>query len=210
MVVLNLRPDVASAPAATSPLASRGASHASARRRLLGAAIAGCIVALPACTTLSVQPAPALDRAGTWALLPIVNQTETPQAGLRAESILESLLRTGGVASLRRYPAAVGADALFDSAERRTQEQAQAWARGEGLRYGLSGTVDEWRYKVGVDGEPAIGITLQLTDLSTGSVVWTATGSKTGWSREGLSAVAQKLLAELTAPLIAGRAAGPR
>ncbi len=33
----------------------------------------------------------------TVAVLPIVNYTETPQAGLRAEAIAESLLKTGGV-----------------------------------------------------------------------------------------------------------------
>ena len=63
------------------------------------------------------------------------------------------------------------------------------------------GSVEEWRYKVGVDGEPAVGITLQLIDLPSGAVIWTASGSKTGWSREGLTATAQKLLVELTAPL---------
>ena len=82
-----------------------------------------------------------------------------------------------------------------------TLEKALAWARGNGLRYGLTGSVDEWRYKVGVDGEPAVGVSLQLLDITTGAVVWTATGSKSGWSREALSAVAHKLLDELSRPL---------
>jgi polysaccharide biosynthesis protein PelC len=40
-------------------------------------------------------------------------------------------------------------------------------------------------------------LVLQVTDLSTGEVVWSAAGGKTGWSREALSAVAHKLVAEL-------------
>ena len=66
------------------------------------------------CTTVNTQPAPSVDKSATWALLPILNYTETPQAGLRAEAILESLLRTGGVRNLRRYPASQNTDTLFD------------------------------------------------------------------------------------------------
>lgn len=184
------------------------ASTSSARRGLLARlaawfGVASVLPVLDACTTVDVQPAPELDLKGSWAVLPLSNHTETPQAGLRAESILESLVRSAGITNLRRYPANLASDTLFEPAERRVVDQALAWARGEKLRYGLTGSVQEWRYKVGVDGEPAVGISLQLLDLSSGAVIWTASGSKTGWSREALSGVAQKLLAELTAPLAA-------
>ena len=164
-------------------------------------ALLQAIVLVTSCTTLNVQPAPKLDRDAGWALLPIMNFTETPQSGLRTEAILESLLRTGGIASLKRYPASLNTEALFDPLERKAIEAALLWARNENLRYAMTGSVEEWRYKVGVDGEPAVGITLQLIDLPSGAVIWTASGSKTGWSREGLTATAQKLLVELTAPL---------
>lgn len=156
---------------------------------------------LTGCTTISVQERPKLDSAATWALLPIMNFTETPQSGLRAEAILESLLRSGGINSLKRYPANLNTESLFDPLERKAIEQALAWAKNEKFRYAMTGSVEEWRYKVGVDGEPAVGITLQLIDIPSGAVIWTASGSKTGWSREALSAVAQKLLTELSAPL---------
>jgi TolB-like protein len=174
-----------------------------ARRRcalLAGAAVALALT-LAGCTTATVAPAPALERGAPWGLLPMVNHTETPQAGLRAEAILESLLRSRGLSELRRYPTTIGGDALFEPSERRSVDQALAWARTQNLRYALTGTVDEWRYKVGLDGEPAVGFTLQLIELSTGRVLWSAAGGRTGWSRESLSGVAQKLLAELTAPL---------
>lgn len=160
-------------------------------------------VLLGACSTVAVQPPPSVDRSVRWALLPLVNHTETPQAGLRAESIVESLLRHRGIADLRRYPAALSTDALFEPSERKGVDKAMEWARGENARYALTGSVDEWRYKVGVDGEPAVGFTLQLVDLRDGRVVWSATGGRTGWSREALSAVAQQLLARLVAPLAA-------
>ncbi|MFK7966299.1 MAG: penicillin-binding protein activator LpoB [Burkholderiaceae bacterium] len=155
-----------------------------------------------ACTTVNVQSMPeGLKANAQWALLPMVNHTQTPQAGLRAEAILESLVRTRGVTKLQKYPSALNAESLFEPVERSAVEEALKWARDEQAVYALTGTVDEWRYKVGVDGEPAVGITLQLIELQTGNVLWSATGSKTGWSREALSAVAQKLISRLTAPI---------
>jgi polysaccharide biosynthesis protein PelC len=157
---------------------------------------------LSACTTTQVQSLPSeIDKGASWALLPILNLTETPQAGLRAEAILESLVRAGGIKNLKRYPSNLNTESIFDPVERKAQELALVWAKGEKVRFAISGTVDEWRYKVGVDGEPAVGLTLQIQDLSNGAVIWTAAGSKSGWSREALSAVAQKLIAQLTAPL---------
>ena len=66
-------------------------------------------------------------------------------------------------------------------------------------RHALVGAVDEWRYKVGVDGEPAVGLALQVLDLQSGNVVWSAVGARSGWSRESLAGVAQKLVRDLLA-----------
>ncbi len=82
--------------------------------------------------------------------------------------------------------------------------KALEWARGERARYALTGAVQEWRYKVGVDGEPAVGISLQLIDVASGQVVWSATGGDSGCSRASLSGTAQKLLRRLLAPLMQG------
>jgi nucleotide-binding universal stress UspA family protein len=98
---------------------------------------------------------------------------------------------------VKRYPSSLQQEALFDSGDRKQQEEAQAWARQQGARYALTGTVEEWRYKVGVDGEPAAGVTLQIVDVGSGDMLWSATGGKSGWSREALSAVAQQLIRNL-------------
>lgn len=153
------------------------------------------------CTTVNVQAPPRVERGAQWGLLPIANHTETPQAGLRAEAIVESLVRTGGLRALRRYPAGLSTESTLEPTERRAIEQALVWARAEQVRYAITGAVDEWRYKVGVDGEPAVGITLQVLDVPSNAVIWSAAGSKSGWSRESLSGVAQKLITELVAPL---------
>jgi hypothetical protein len=49
-----------------------------------------------------------------------------------------------------------------------------------------------------------VGLTLQLIEVSSGKVVWAAAGAKSGWSREALSAVAQKLMRNLLSPALAG------
>lgn len=181
---------------------TRNGLHDSLARRLALSALVLLWLAISSCTTVNVQNAPVnLDARASWVLLPIINHTATPQAGLRAEAILESLVRAQGVSDLRKYPAKLNSESLFEPVERSAVDEALKWARKEQAIYALTGTVDEWRYKVGVDGEPAVGITLQLIDMANGRVIWSATGSKTGWSREALSAVAQKLLSTLTAPL---------
>lgn len=155
---------------------------------------------LTACATSiqSTAEGQALDAGAKWALLPLSNNTDTPQAALSAESMLDHLLRRRGVPNLQMYPAALSRDSLFEPSERKVGEEAREWARSQGLRYALSGSVEEWRYKVGIDGEPAVGVTLKVEDLSNGRTVWSASAAKSGWSRQALSAVAQRVLADLT------------
>ncbi len=157
---------------------------------------------ISACSTVDVAPRANLDRNARWAILPFVNHTETPQAGSRAVAIVEAILRTRGFNELEHAPQAA-VETLFEATDAQaTSDKSLAWARGSGARYALTGTVSEWRYKVGVDGEPAVGLTLSVFDLTSGKIVWSATGGRSGWSREALSAVAQKLARDLTAPLV--------
>ncbi len=157
---------------------------------------------LVACSTTSSMNAQNIQlHKGKWVILPLINHTDTPQAGLAAEAIVEHLLLRRGITELTRYPATLNKDTLFDPAGRKVQEEAMTWAKQQGARYALSGAVHEWRYKVGIDGEPAVGVTLQLIDLTTGEIVWSAAGAKSGWSREALAHVGQELLAKLVASL---------
>ncbi len=154
------------------------------------------------CTTVDIGPPPRLDRGASWVLLPVMNHTETPQAGLRAEAIIDGVLRANGVRELRRYPAGLNNESLFEPLDRKQFDAALAWAKGAGARYAVAGAVDEWRYKVGIDGEPAVGVALNVIDVATGEILWSGAGGKTGWSRESLSGVAQRLIRQLLLPVI--------
>jgi TolB-like protein len=179
------------APGGAGTLARRGAFTV----------LAALSLALGACSVIDTSSAPHLAAADTVAILPITNNTETPQAGLRAASIAESVLITGGLSHVRRYPVSADDETLFDTARPDGRQKALDWARDEHIRYALSGAVNEWRYKVGVDGEPAVGLSFQLIDVQSGAVVWSGAGSRSGWSRDALSGVAQKLERQLLAPL---------
>jgi TolB-like protein len=156
---------------------------------------------LAGCSVIDRSHAPAFSTSDSWAVLPFANNTETPQAGLRAASIAETLMTSYGYANLIRYPASGDDETLFDPAKPDQQQAALDWARQQNARYALVGAVNEWRYKVGVDGEPAVGLTFDVLDVQTGKVVWSSTGSRTGWSRDAVSGVAQKLERSLLAPL---------
>jgi polysaccharide biosynthesis protein PelC len=153
------------------------------------------------CSTINTSAAPQLSHTDSWAVLPIVNYTETPQAGAAAEAITQSLLTSSGFTQVKRYPANLSRETLVEPTDRASIDKALDWARKENVKYAISGAVEEWRYKVGVDGEPAAGVTLQVIDVQSGAVVWSATGSRTGWSRSSLSSVGQKLIASLIAPV---------
>src|SRR5690606_9636971 len=108
-----------------------------------------------------------------------------------------------GFTSLQHYPQDETTDLLMATSSDRMQQQALAWARDTGARYALTGSVQEWRYKVGLDGEPVVGLTLNLIDVSSATVVWSATGSRSGWSRSSLAGVGQTLIKEMLDPLSA-------
>lgn len=174
--------------------------HSSIRSSVLAITFLAA-TALSGCAVIKSTSAVDVQRSDSIALLPIINLTETPQAGARAEVLVETLLQADGFTQLKHYAGTVNSDTLFQNIDRDAVEQATAAARTQKAKYGLTGSVQEWRYKVGVDGEPAVGISLKLINIETGEVVWTASGSRSGWSRNAVSGVAQKLIGQLLSSL---------
>jgi hypothetical protein len=152
-------------------------------------------LSLGACSIQSSQPDVHLPLEGNWVMLPLVNYSQAPQAGERAEQILYTLLAKKGL-SATPYPAAGNQDMpLLDDTER--LQQALQWARQRGAIYAISGSVDEWQYKSGLDGEPAVGITLRVIEPSSGRILWSASAARAGWSRESLAGAGQRVLDSL-------------
>jgi len=166
--------------------------------KFLRAAMAcGMLSLLAACVTIHEGAYEPVSFAEGWVMLPFVNNTETPYAAERAESITASLLYARGVKNLAESPREAGEDEISVGRKGERQKEALEWARKNKYRYAVTGTVNEWRYKVGLDGEPVVGVTLQVYALPEGKVVWSGTGSKSGWSRGAVSAVAQQVIDRL-------------
>lgn len=151
---------------------------------------------LSSCSVYKVQQSPALDSQAQWVMLPILNHADTPEAGARSADIALTLLRAKGLRTITQYVDAGGASGLQLSQSKALQD-AIAWAKVQGYQYAVSGSVQEWRYKSGLDAEPVVGVTLTIMDLATQQIIWSASGSKTGWGRDSVSGVAHRLMAVL-------------
>jgi hypothetical protein len=156
------------------------------------------LLVLSGCTTLrQTERGKAIPGDSEWALLHFINNTETPYAAERAEAITQVLLYAGGVRKVTMAPVEqLEGDLLPDRGSRRYQ-QGLEWAVKQGIRYAVTGTVTEWRYKVGLDGEPVVGMTLMVMELPEGKVLWSGSAGRSGWSRDAVSSVAQQLLQSL-------------
>jgi hypothetical protein len=186
-------------PAAVCPTALQN----SAARRSAGVLVLAfaAVCALSGCSVRQVKRGAPLDEHAGWAMLPVRNLAETPLAGERTRALIATLLRMRGVGDLREWPETEGKDELPDLDDQHRYQSALAWARAQGLVYGVTGVVHEWRYRGGPDGEPAVGLGLDVIELSTGTVVWSAAGALEGWGHETVSGTAQKLIGSLVSDL---------
>lgn len=160
------------------------------------------LLPLAGCSVVDVQKhRDTVSLTAKWALLPVVDYSDSTQAGGRLEDTLSSLLRTRLRVDVTKYPVATEPENSVDLDERQRYQRALAWAKKEGFTYGIGGSVNEWRYRSGADGEAAVGFTLNVVELESGKTVWTATGARSGWGRETASGTAQRLLRDMIAKL---------
>jgi len=123
------------------------------------------------------NPSPLAKRA-RWVVLPVTNLADSVQAGERIEALLDPVLREHGVGLLDRYPALKEDEVHLLLSDRARYESALTWARNQRYDYGVTGTVEEWRYKAGNESEPAVGVTLSVIQLGDNKVVWSASGAR--------------------------------
>jgi polysaccharide biosynthesis protein PelC len=155
-----------------------------------------------ASTQLDTAPSPHPDGEAVWCVLAPVNNTSTPYAGARVQRQLAALLGARGLPRLLLSPAADASGPLPIDNGADDQRQQLDWARHHEARYALLGSVDEWDYKIGLDGQPAVGFTLRLLDLQSGRIIWSGVASASGDSREGLAVLSERTLAGLVKRLL--------
>lgn len=155
---------------------------------------------LASCTSLEVDHGRPLSLAYTKRIvvLPFANMTETPQADERAVAITANMLRTKGLVNVYSYPYKPTQASLIPGVKKPIpRSRLIAFAKRKNANLALIGNVTEWNYKVGLDGEPAIGLNMEIVDIHTNQVLWSSVGSKSGGSRTALSSVAQVLVEKM-------------
>lgn len=158
------------------------------------------LLILSNCTTINASHQIVSART-QWGIVPFSNNTEVPQAGYRAMSITAGLLETRGV-NLKTYKSNETCNQLIVCPNANPSvAHVLHWARQKGLQFVMLGAVNEWVYKVGLDGEPVASVALQLYDVAQGRMIWNAVGSKFGTTRSGLGNTGQSLIQSMLTSL---------
>jgi TolB-like protein len=144
--------------------------------------IAGCARVVNQTPTLPIK-------GESYAILPFENYTDTPYAGYRVESILEGVLASKGYNLIPRVWSIKEREPTEEEIEKLKESAVK-----NGARYIVYGSVNEFRYKTGLDGEPAVSITVSVYDVKENKVVKNVAVSGSGWVHESLGTLTQKLL----------------
>lgn len=146
------------------------------------------------CSTLSKVSEPladslhAVDKDGeprevAISVFALKNYTDTPQAGMRAANIIEGILLAKGYKVTSHV-----------SEKSYSVDKAVKIAKKDGSKYLLLGGISEWRYKTGIDGEPAVSIQTTIRKTKNAKVIWSATGSDSDWGNSSIGTTAHDLL----------------
>ncbi|HIO95536.1 MAG TPA: hypothetical protein EYG67_01815 [Campylobacterales bacterium] len=147
------------------------------------------------CSSIVHKKEVTLSSSKKYAISSFWNYTETPMAGLRASSIVESVLAKN---RLTIHSLIGGSDEMGETLSKDDFLQKQkAKAKSVGAEYLITGNVQEWRYKTGIDGEPVVSYTLKVIDLKDDTILFNGVGAKSGWGHKSIGVVAQEIAEEL-------------
>lgn len=122
----------------------------------------------------------------TVSLFRLNNYTDTPRAGMRSSNIIEGILLAKGYHITSHIKEKLP-----------SMKKARKIAKADGSRYFMYGGVSEWRYKTGIDGEPAVSMQCSLYKTKNSKLVWSATGSDSDWGNASIGTTAQDLLNDM-------------
>jgi TolB-like protein len=151
-----------------------------------------CTLILTGCANIVNTPSFSFEKKAVYAVIPFENYTDTPLAGYQVASMCNSVMATKHyhlVSKIWEYSE--------QDPDKEQLQQMMQLAKKSGSDYIVTGTINEFRYKTGIDGEPAVSITLFVYETKSGKIIWTGSASDAGWSYESLGTVAQKLLNKL-------------
>ncbi len=129
---------------------------------------------------------PTVDEIRSISIFALDNYTDTPQAGMRAANLIEGVLISQGYTLDNQV-----------MIKTKSLEEKLRIASENGSDYLLIGGVSEWRYKTGIDGEPAISLQCKLIEVSSSAVIWNSTASSNDWGNASIGTTAQEMIVSM-------------
>jgi TolB-like protein len=148
-----------------------------------------------ACSSIIHKKATLLPTNKIYAIASFWNYTETPMAGLRAASIVESVLSQKNISLHSLIDGSD--DVLLKEGKQKLFNLQKEQAKSMGANYLITGNVQEWQYKIGIDAEPVVSYTIKVIDLRDNAIVFNAVGAKSAWGHKSIGVVAQEIAKEL-------------
>ena len=153
-------------------------------------------VALSACSSYHLPESPELLASKQWVVMPFNNFSGSAFASEQAEEITASVLKEEEInVTLYQVENINALDSVLDPSIKAMA--AKKWLNQQNADYIVTASVSEWRYKSGLDAEPAVGITLKIIEVSTNKVLWQGTGARSGWGRENLAQTGMEVISEI-------------
>ncbi len=121
-----------------------------------------------------------IDKNEAIAILPFKNFSETPYAGIKAALITEGVLKSKGFKIVKAY--SIKNDKI-------TKNNINS-------DYILSGKVIEWRYKTGIDAQPAVSLYIQIKNKK-GEVVYSGLVSKSDLGNKSIGICAEEAVEDI-------------
>jgi hypothetical protein len=105
-------------------------------------------------------------------------------AGYKVAGIFEGVLRAKGI-HLK--------GSLWDFKEKDySVEDINSLLKTQTAKFIITGYVNEYRYKTGIDGEPAVSVTVKIFNNITGKYIYTATFSRVGDTYNSVGVLTQE------------------
>jgi len=149
---------------------------------------------LSSCSTMVINTQKFnIGKNDVYAVFPFNNYTETPYAGLRVASILDGILLS------RNYHVINNIQEFKNNGygNKSGLKKMLRKAKKEGAEYLIVGNVNEFRYKTGIEGEPAVSVNIFIYSSSNGKLIWSGVGSATvasGLSDQSMTTLVQSVL----------------
>ena len=164
-------------------------------KKLMVLGLTFSILIITACSTMIQKQNIKLPLDKKYAIASFWNYTETPMAGLRASTIIKSVLAKDGLSLI----SLIGGSDEIESVKSKKLflETKKEEAKKLGAEYLITGDVQEWRYKTGIDGEPVVSFSINIINLKTDSVLFDGVGTKSAWGHKSIGVVAQEIAKDL-------------